>query len=72
MRTTHDVPWSNPGDTVFDPMMGSGTTGKMAVLAGRNFIGIDISADYVDMARRRIEAAQQQIPLFTLEGLYHA
>ncbi len=60
----HIVSWSNPGDTVLDPFVGSGTTGKMAVLTGRHFIGIDISAEYVDMARRRIEAAQQQIPLF--------
>ena len=39
---------------------GSGTTGKMAVLTGRNFIGIDISAEYLDIARQRINA---QLPL---------
>lgn len=62
----HILSWSNPGDVVLDPFLGSGTTGKMAVLSARHFIGIDISAEYVDMARRRIEAAQQQISLFEM------
>jgi DNA modification methylase len=57
----HILSWSNPGDTVLDPMMGSGTTGKMAVLNGRNFIGIEIAAEYFDIAQKRIEAAQQQM-----------
>ncbi|MFZ4537151.1 DNA methyltransferase, partial [Propionivibrio sp.] len=34
-----------------------GTTGKMAVLAGRNFIGCEISSEYMEIARARIEAA---------------
>ena len=50
----HILSWSNPGDLVLDPMCGSGTTGKMALLNGRRFIGIDISADYIDIARRRL------------------
>lgn len=56
----HILSWSNPGDVVLDPMMGSGTTGKMAVLSERRFIGIDISAEYVELARERIERAQLQ------------
>jgi DNA modification methylase len=56
----HILSWSNEGDTVLDPMMGSGTTGKMAVLNGRNFIGIEIASEYFDIASRRIEAAQSQ------------
>lgn len=59
----HIVSWSNPGDVVLDPMMGSGTTGKMAVLTQRRFIGIDISSEYVDLAHKRITAAQQQLRL---------
>ena len=51
----HIKSWSNEGDTVLDPFMGSGTTGKMATLANRKFIGIEISADYCEMARKRIE-----------------
>jgi site-specific DNA-methyltransferase (adenine-specific) len=50
----HILSWSNPGDTVLDPFLGSGTTGKMAVSNGREFIGIDISPEYVDLAQRRI------------------
>lgn len=51
----HILSWSEPGDLVLDPMCGSGTTGKMALLHGRRFVGIDISAEYVDIARRRLE-----------------
>jgi site-specific DNA-methyltransferase (adenine-specific) len=50
----HILSWSNPGDTVLDPFLGSGTTGKMAVLNGRHFIGIDISPEYVALANERI------------------
>ncbi|MXX50690.1 MAG: site-specific DNA-methyltransferase [Chloroflexi bacterium] len=51
----HILSWSNPGDLVLDPMCGSGTTGKMALLHGRNFIGIDISPEYIEIARQRLE-----------------
>jgi DNA modification methylase len=60
LANDHILSWSNPGDTVLDPMMGSGTTGKMAVLNNRNFIGIEIASEYFDIASRRIEAAQSQ------------
>lgn len=59
----HILSWSNPSDTVLDPFMGSGTAGKMALLLDRNFIGIEISPEYMDIARRRIEKAQQQMLL---------
>ena len=51
----HILSWSKPGDLVLDPMCGSGTTGKMALLHGRDFIGIDISREYIDIARQRLE-----------------
>ena len=60
LAADHIASWSNPGDTVLDPFMGSGTTGKMAILEGRRFIGIDISAEYVELARERIAAANLQ------------
>ena len=60
------ISWSNPGDLVLDPMCGSGTTLKMAKEAGRNYLGIDISEEYVELSRKRLEAAL--IPLFT-EGI---
>lgn len=53
----HILSWSNPGDLVLDPMCGSGTTGKMALLQGREFIGIDISPEYIAIASQRLEAS---------------
>ena len=50
----HIISWSNPGDTVLDPMCGSGTTCKSAKLLNRNFIGIDISEEYCEIARERL------------------
>jgi DNA modification methylase len=54
----HILSWSVPGDTVLDPMMGSGTTGKMAIKNERNFIGIELSAEYVKIAEKRIGLAR--------------
>lgn len=48
--------YSNPGDVVLDPFMGSGTTGVAAVRNGRIFIGIDVQRWCVDTAAGRIEA----------------
>jgi len=50
----HILSWSNKGDIVFDPMMGSGTTGKMASQLNRNFIGIELDKDYFEIAKHRI------------------
>ena len=50
----HILSWSNKGDLILDPMCGSGTTCKMAKLSGRNFIGIDISKEYVEISQKRI------------------
>ena len=50
----HIISWSNEGDTVLDCFMGSGTTGKMAKQLNRNFIGIEISQEYLDIAKQRI------------------
>ncbi|MFZ1074796.1 MAG: site-specific DNA-methyltransferase [Minisyncoccia bacterium] len=50
----HVLTWSSPGDTVLDPFLGSGTTGKMATQLCRFFIGVDISQEYVELARARI------------------
>ena len=51
----HILSWSNEGDVVFDPFMGSGTTAKMAKLNNRNFVGFEISQEYVDIANKRLE-----------------
>ena len=50
----HILSWTHPNDLVFDPMCGSGTTGKMALLNNRRFIGVDISAEYIAIAKERI------------------
>ena len=50
----HIISWSNEGDTVLDPMMGSGTTGKMAKLLNRDFIGIEKKKEYFEIAVNRI------------------
>lgn len=46
--------FSKLGDTVLDPFEGSGSTGVAAVKLGRNYIGIDTQADYIEVAKRRI------------------
>lgn len=53
----HIISWSNPGDVVFDPFGGSGTTAKMALLNERDFISIDISKKYCEIAKRRVDEA---------------
>ena len=50
----HILSWSNEGDTVLDPMCGSGTTLKMAKLNNRNFIGCEISSEYCDIIKERV------------------
>lgn len=52
------------GDVVLDPFCGSGTTAKMAMLTGRKFIGFEISAEYCDIAEKRIASVGKDIPLF--------
>ncbi len=51
----HIKSWTNKGDIVLDPMNGSGTTCVSAYELGRNFIGIDISQEYCELARNRIK-----------------
>ena len=50
----HIISWSNEGDTVLDPFMGSGTTGVACVKTNRNFIGIELDKGYFDIAESRI------------------
>ena len=72
LANDHIITWSNEGDVVLDPFMGSGTTGKMAVLNGRNFIGIEIDDEYFEIAKRRISEAQntpEQIKMFDISEL---
>lgn len=52
--------YSNPGETVLDNCMGSGSTGVACVNTGRDFIGIEKEKKYFDIAVGRIDAAQRQ------------
>jgi len=53
----HIKSWSNKGDLVFDPFLGSGTTGVAAKNLGRDFIGIELDGEYFKIAQERIDAA---------------
>lgn len=56
MAKDHIISWSNEGDTVLDPFMGSGTTACAAVETNRKWIGIEIAPEYADEALRRINS----------------
>lgn len=60
---------SRPGDLVLDPFAGSGTTLEQAQLLGREYLGIDISANYLPLMRRRLAAVSDvQVLPFEQEG----
>lgn len=61
----HIFSWSKEGDLVYDPFVGSGTTAKMAHLQNRNWIGSEISAEYVALAEKRLNPYILQGSLFT-------
>ena len=50
----HILSWSREGDTILDPMAGSGTTLKMAKLNKRDYIGIELSSDYINIINERL------------------
>lgn len=50
----HIISWSNEGDIILDPFMGSGTTALAAIHNNRNFIGFEISEEYCEKARQRV------------------
>lgn len=57
LAADHIASWSNPGDVVLDPFMGSGTTGAAATESGRRFIGIERDPAYFAICQQRIGAA---------------
>lgn len=58
----HIISWSNKGNLVYDPFMGSGTTAKMAIMNKRNWIGSEISEEYCKIIERRITFALSLSP----------
>ena len=59
----HILSWSNMGELVFDPMCGSGTTCKMAAIHRRQWLGIDISEEYIKIACKRLAVWTRQLTL---------
>lgn len=59
---------TEPGDTIIDPFMGSGSTGVAAVLTGRNFIGIEMQQKYYDIAETRIKNALGEFAITKAEA----
>jgi site-specific DNA-methyltransferase (adenine-specific) len=55
----HIQSWSNPGDIVLDPFLGSGTTGVAALQLNRKFYGIEISEEYFQIAEERISSGTE-------------
>ena len=55
---------TKPADIILDPFMGSGTTGAMAKLLGRHYIGIEREEKYVQAARKRIQKIRPQMDNF--------
>lgn len=52
---------SNEGDMIFDPFMGSGSTGVACINTNRNFIGIELNPDYFNMAKKRISESTNKL-----------
>ena len=60
----HIITWSNPGDLVIDPFMGSGTTAAMAIAENRNFIGFEIDEEYYNLCQSRMKTLNAKITNF--------
>ena len=52
---------SNANQTIFDPFMGSGSTGVACASTNRNFIGMELEPKYFEIAKERIEQVKRQI-----------
>jgi site-specific DNA-methyltransferase (adenine-specific) len=60
--------FSEPGDLVLDPLMGSGTSVVMAARLDRRYLGMDVSPCYVGIARRRLDAEALRMPAETMQN----
>jgi site-specific DNA-methyltransferase (adenine-specific) len=60
LANDHIVSWSNEGNLVYDPFMGSGTVAKMSILNNRNWIGSEISSEYCNIIEERIKKALEE------------
>ena len=55
--------YSNPGETILDNCMGSGSTGVACINTNRNFIGMELDQQYFEIAKKRIAEAQAQLKI---------
>ena len=55
---------TKPGDVVLDPFIGSGTTAKVALKYNRKYIGFELNKEYIEIAKKRINNLQIELPLF--------
>ena len=58
---------SNPGDLIFDPFIGSGTTAEVAIRLGRRAIGFEIKGEYVDIAIERLQSVIRSVEIDTAQ-----
>jgi DNA modification methylase len=64
LASDHIISWSNEGDIVYDPFMGSGTTAEACLRNNRRFVGSELSKNYVDTSYKRIQPYLDQQTLF--------
>jgi site-specific DNA-methyltransferase (adenine-specific) len=64
LANDHILSWSNENDIIYDPFAGSGTTGKMAILNKRKCIMSEISTEYCDIIKKRLEPIINERTLF--------
>ena len=57
----HIETWTNEGDLVYDPMIGSGTTARASINKGRKFIGSELVKEYYDICVERLESVQTKL-----------
>ncbi len=60
--------FTQPGDVVLDPFIGSGTTAVAAASLGRRFVGIDTNAEYVELSRERLRDLQSRFSAMKEKG----
>ncbi len=60
----HILTWSNPGDLVIDPFMGSGTTAAMAMQEKRDYIGFEIDQEYYNLCQSRMKSLNANLSKF--------
>jgi len=59
----HIESWTNEGELIYDPFMGSGTTSKMSILSNRNYIGSELSEEYCIIESKRLSQIQSKLDL---------